>query len=155
MNSKGALLTHEVEIEIPFHDCDPMNVVWHGNYPRYLEWELGDGAILIEAADADETAGPLRLKDYADVDIDAGTSVARVESWSRSDRRAIVHWLPQIMARKARLTRGIGHDLVVEEGMLEGFELVEGALVQLERVGFARIESLPDDGPVELLFLHG
>ena len=119
------------------------------------KWELGDGAILIEAADADETGGPLRLKDYADVDIDAGTSVARVESWSRSDRRAIVHWLPQIMARKARLTRGIGHDLVVEEGMLEGFELVEGAIVQLERVGFARIESLPEDGPVELLFLHG
>ena len=119
------------------------------------KWELGDGAILIEAADADETGGPLRLKDYADVDIDAGTSVARVESWSRSDRRAIVHWLPQIMARKARLTKGIGHDLVVEEGMLEGFELVEGAIVQLERVGFARIESLPDDGPVELLFLHG
>ena len=119
------------------------------------KWELGDGSILIETADADETGGPLRLKDYADVDIDAGTSVARVESWSRSDRRAIVHWLPQIMARKARLTRGIGHDLVVEEGMIEGFELVEGALVQLERVGFARIESLPDDGPVELLFLHG
>lgn len=37
MNSKGALLSHAVEIEIPFHDCDPMNVVWHGNYPRYLE----------------------------------------------------------------------------------------------------------------------
>ncbi|MBB1339666.1 thioesterase family protein [Pseudoalteromonas sp. SR44-2] len=37
MNSKGALLTHVVEIEIPFYDCDPMNVVWHGNYPRYLE----------------------------------------------------------------------------------------------------------------------
>lgn len=37
MNNKGALLTHEVVIEIPFHDCDPMNVVWHGNYPRYLE----------------------------------------------------------------------------------------------------------------------
>ncbi|MGO2181899.1 MAG: acyl-CoA thioesterase [Pseudoalteromonas nigrifaciens] len=37
MNNKGALLSHSVEIEIPFHDCDPMNVVWHGNYPRYLE----------------------------------------------------------------------------------------------------------------------
>ena len=119
------------------------------------KWELGDGAILIEAADAEATGGSLRLKDYADVDIDAGTSVARVESWLRSDRRAIVHWLPQIMARKALLTRGIGHDLVVEEGMLEGFELTEGAIVQLERVGFARIESLPDDGPVGLLFLHG
>lgn len=37
MNSKGALLSTHVEIDIPFHDCDPMNVVWHGNYVRYLE----------------------------------------------------------------------------------------------------------------------
>ena len=37
MNSKNALLTAEVEIEIPFHDCDPMQVVWHGNYARYIE----------------------------------------------------------------------------------------------------------------------
>ncbi|WP_088332643.1 thioesterase family protein [Lacimicrobium sp. SS2-24] len=32
-----ALLTAETEIEIPFHDCDPMQVVWHGNYARYFE----------------------------------------------------------------------------------------------------------------------
>lgn len=25
------------EIEIPFYDVDPMNVVWHGNYVKYLE----------------------------------------------------------------------------------------------------------------------
>ena len=37
MNNKNALLSHSVEIEIPFHDCDPMNIVWHGNYPRYFE----------------------------------------------------------------------------------------------------------------------
>lgn len=37
MNNKGALLSASVEIEIPFHDCDPMQVVWHGNYPRYME----------------------------------------------------------------------------------------------------------------------
>jgi len=37
MNSKNALLIAEVEIEIPFHDCDPMQIVWHGNYARYLE----------------------------------------------------------------------------------------------------------------------
>ena len=24
-------------IEIPFYDLDPMNVVWHGNYVKYLE----------------------------------------------------------------------------------------------------------------------
>jgi acyl-CoA thioester hydrolase len=33
----NAALEHTVEIEIPFHDCDPANIVWHGNYARYFE----------------------------------------------------------------------------------------------------------------------
>ena len=37
MNSRDALLTTQVEIDVPFHDCDPMQVVWHGNYARYFE----------------------------------------------------------------------------------------------------------------------
>jgi len=31
------LLTSEIEVEVPFHDSDPMGVTWHGNYLRYLE----------------------------------------------------------------------------------------------------------------------
>ncbi|WP_448549446.1 acyl-CoA thioesterase [Thalassotalea fusca] len=38
MNNKNAILSANVEYEIPFHDCDPMQVVWHGNYARYLEF---------------------------------------------------------------------------------------------------------------------
>lgn len=30
-------LAAEVEITVPFHDVDPMEVVWHGHYFRYLE----------------------------------------------------------------------------------------------------------------------
>jgi acyl-CoA thioester hydrolase len=33
----------EVTIKVQFYDLDPMQVVWHGNYTRYLEqarWEL-------------------------------------------------------------------------------------------------------------------
>jgi len=26
-----------VEIEIPFYDLDSVNIVWHGNYPKYFE----------------------------------------------------------------------------------------------------------------------
>ncbi|MCG7569307.1 acyl-CoA thioesterase [Pseudoalteromonas sp. CNC9-20] len=37
MNNKNTLLSATVDIEIPFHDCDPMQIVWHGNYARYLE----------------------------------------------------------------------------------------------------------------------
>lgn len=32
-----AELAHVVELEPAFHDCDPMGVVWHGNYFKYLE----------------------------------------------------------------------------------------------------------------------
>lgn len=35
--SKNSVLSAMVEIEIPFHDCDPMQIVWHGNYARYIE----------------------------------------------------------------------------------------------------------------------
>ena len=27
----------EIELSPAFHDLDPMNVVWHGNYIKYLE----------------------------------------------------------------------------------------------------------------------
>ncbi|AOR63131.1 MULTISPECIES: acyl-CoA thioesterase [Pectobacterium] len=30
-------LSHEVELTVSFHDCDPMGVVWHGNYFRFFE----------------------------------------------------------------------------------------------------------------------
>lgn len=32
-----AVLTAQVEIEVPFQDVDLMQVVWHGNYFRYFE----------------------------------------------------------------------------------------------------------------------
>jgi acyl-CoA thioester hydrolase len=27
----------ETEIRVEFYDCDPMQIVWHGNYVKYLE----------------------------------------------------------------------------------------------------------------------
>ncbi|MFP1793268.1 acyl-CoA thioesterase [Lonsdalea quercina] len=30
-------LSHDVEIRVSFHDCDPMGVVWHGHYFRFFE----------------------------------------------------------------------------------------------------------------------
>ena len=30
-------LSADIIIDVPFHDCDPMQVVWHGNYARYFE----------------------------------------------------------------------------------------------------------------------
>lgn len=34
---RQAALAVEIELAPAFHDCDPMQVVWHGNYFKYLE----------------------------------------------------------------------------------------------------------------------
>lgn len=31
------MISAEIETTAHFHDLDPMRVVWHGNYPRFLE----------------------------------------------------------------------------------------------------------------------
>jgi acyl-CoA thioester hydrolase len=30
-------LSHQIEVSPAFHDLDPMEIVWHGNYVKYLE----------------------------------------------------------------------------------------------------------------------
>ncbi len=30
-------LTASIEVEVPFHDVDAMNVAWHGHYVKYFE----------------------------------------------------------------------------------------------------------------------
>ncbi len=30
-------LEHEIELQPAFYDIDPMNVVWHGNYVKFME----------------------------------------------------------------------------------------------------------------------
>ncbi len=120
-----------------------------GSVEGARDWTLSD-EVLIEEADSQ---GQIRLKDFADINIDGGA--AHVESLERSDKRAIVHWLPTSMARPASLTTPVGDELLISEGMLEDVDLEEGAILQLERIGFARIEAVPDNGPVELLYLHG
>ena len=31
------MIEAEIEVEVPFHDLDPLGVVWHGYYVKYLE----------------------------------------------------------------------------------------------------------------------
>jgi len=33
-------ITTETNIKVEFYDLDPMNIVWHGNYVKYLENKL-------------------------------------------------------------------------------------------------------------------
>ena len=35
--AKAALIGHETQIEVPFHDVDIMRIAWHGHYVKYIE----------------------------------------------------------------------------------------------------------------------
>ena len=37
MTQKPDSRSHSVAIKVPFHDLDPVGIVWHGNYSKYFE----------------------------------------------------------------------------------------------------------------------
>jgi acyl-CoA thioester hydrolase len=37
MTATPDIRKHSVTIKIPFHDLDPVGIVWHGNYAKYFE----------------------------------------------------------------------------------------------------------------------
>ena len=111
-------------------------------------WEVG---MTVSIQDSDFLEGKLRLKDFADIII-SGSS-ATIESVDRSDDRKIVHWIPEELALEAILSVPDGEEISEVKGVLENFELTEGEVYQLERVGFARFEGI-QGGIARLLWLH-
>ena len=37
LTDRGTMITAEIIIKAQFYDLDPMQIVWHGNYARFLE----------------------------------------------------------------------------------------------------------------------
>ena len=119
-----------------------------GEIDGFREWEVG---MTVSIQDSDFVEGKLRLKDFADIII-SGSS-ATIESVDRSDDRKIVHWIPEKLSLEAILSVPDGEEISEVKGVLEDFELTEGEVYQLERVGFARFEGI-QDGIARLLWLH-
>jgi len=36
-SASKSILTSYLDIKVPFYDVDPMRIVWHGNYVKYIE----------------------------------------------------------------------------------------------------------------------
>ncbi|HJM18376.1 MAG TPA: hypothetical protein QF703_02475, partial [Candidatus Thalassarchaeaceae archaeon] len=94
-----------------------------------------------------------RLKEFADVEI-SGQRL-KIQSEDRSDDRPIIHWIPEEHSTSARLLIPDGKKLDTVNGLIESSELEIGKTYQLERVGFARLDAIDDDGVAVLIWLHG
>ena len=146
----------EVIIEIPDTIGDYVAEVSIPKHPDETvlgtrEWGAVSEKIFVEKDDIGIV--DIRLKGFADVKILDGVAV--VISNERTDRRAIAHWLPVEISREAVLEIPQADEIQEVSGVIEDYELVEGMIVQLERIGFARIKKIPNNGPIMMSWLHG
>ena len=121
------------------------------------QWPLSMDSITVNIPSEDFTTdGPIRLKDFADIqihhDTDSRGEVIRTE---RVGNTPIIHWLPENMAMPATLMLEEEGELVIASGLLETNSYPEGTVVQLERMGFAILEGLDENGVRTMVRLHG
>ena len=139
------------EVILPNHPTEDLGVrTWQVETDCGLE-------VLIEKGDLDVALsgnGILRLKEFADIEVKSDHS-GRILDFEKGDGVRIVHWLAAGVERDAVLLHDNEGELE-HTCILESNDHAEGALVQLERIGFARIEQVGDDEhPWRLVWSHG
>jgi hypothetical protein len=98
-------------------------------------WNLKEGTVWLEGDDLEKM--DVRLKEFADVALH--DQEATIESLERQDQRAVIHWVPVSEAEEALLIETKNNEVLRTHGQLERHNYPAGTIVQLERIGYARI----------------
>jgi len=152
-----------IELDITEIQMDKVTLPIHPEHPDkgVREWPLGDSPLKVKIASEDFTSREARrLKDFADIAINHKKEVRRewvgqIINTERHGNTPIIHWLPSNMAQPAVLLLEEEGELVVAEGLLEINDYPDGTVVQLERMGFAILEGIDENGARLLVRLHG
>ena len=149
-------------LDISGIEMDKVTLPIHPEHPDkgVREWSLGDNPLKVKIASEDFTSREgRRLKDFATIGINHQKTkhgwegeISRIE---RIDDTPIIHWLPSNMAQPAVLLLEEEGELVAAEGLLEINDYPDGTVVQLERMGFAILEGIEENGARRLVRLHG
>lgn len=125
-------------VQLENHDGETvLQIPVHPNHDDMGQrcWKLNSEGVWMEPEDL--ARGEVRLKEYADVRFEK--AVAVVGSLDRSDRRPIVHWLPEHHAHDAVLNSTQDDQTIKIEGKIEPHNHPIGTIVQLERIGYAKL----------------
>lgn len=132
------VLSHEIELTPAFHDLDPMDVVWHGNYLRYFELAR---CALLQQIDYDYPQ--MRESGYAWPIIDIrvkyvrplryGQPVIVRATFAEWEHRLKIHYEARDAATGQRLTRGFSIQVAVDLATQE--MLYASPPVLLQRLG--------------------
>ena len=159
MTPRRSFVRNPVEIELDLmklkKEAITLEIANHpeGTVKGYREWKIdkNNKSAYIEREDQ-EKSNKLRLKDFASITLIDKKGI--IESTEIIDKRPIVHWLTKNNSRDAMLFVPSKEEIIVHEGLLEKDNISEGMIYQLERVGFVKIEKIPNEGPVEMIWLH-
>ena len=151
VTQRRSFVASPVRLKLSGHKAGIVEAPRHpdGGIPGLRSWDVKNS---IYIQDSDSRTSSLRLKEFADISI-SGRNAA-VESYDKSDDRPIVQWIPASMAREAVLQIPRGDEIDAIDGLIEDFDLTVGEVYQLERVGFARLEAILEDGSASLVWLH-
>jgi glutamyl-tRNA synthetase len=149
LDTTGIELT---KVTLPIHPEHPDKGV--------REWPLGDSPLKVKIASEDFTTHEKRrLKDFADIGINHQKLKHEWEGeiiqTERQGNTPIIHWLPNNMAQPAVLLLEEEGELIAANGFLEINDYPDGTVVQLERMGFAILEGIEENGARRLVRLHG
>ncbi len=114
-----------------------VSVEVHPNYSSrgMRTFDVSNKAIWIEHEDA--VKNEVRLKGFSNIEING--NLAGIGSIERNDRRPIIHWVPDSNATPAVLLVAEDGEIKRFEGLMEAHTYPAGTMVQLERIGYARI----------------
>ena len=130
----------DYEMTVPFHDVDPMQVVWHGHYVKYLELarcelleSFGYSYVAMKESGYAWPVIDMRLKYCRPARFNQKISInARVQEW---ENRLKIAYVIKDAVTGERLTKGytiqVAFDLVKEE------MLYESPPVLLEKLGIS------------------
>ena len=130
------LVRQPVRLDLSGHNAQQVvRVPVHPNHEGmgHRSWSLANNGVLLEPDDV--AKGSVRLKEFADVVVSDG--VASVQGLERSDRRPIVHWLPEGQGNLATLVETSEGQMLTTAGVVEVHDHQVGTIVQLERIGYA------------------
>lgn len=114
-----------------------VSVEVHPNHPSrgMRTFDVTSKGIWVEHEDSVKTEA--RLKGFANIENVEGS--AEIGSIERNDRRPIIHWLPDTGVIPATLIVAEDGEVRRLEGLIESHTYPAGTMVQLERIGYARI----------------
>jgi len=149
-----------VEIELSSADCDPQSEISIASHPssdlgqRTIEiiWRDDSTEVIVERSDLESHDSGLRLKEWCDISPPTDGQSSMLSLNTQGDY-PIIHWLPT-NSPPAILLKPEGDELDIISGNLEVNTHPVGTIVQLERVGYARIETDDEDGGKVLIHLH-